>query len=502
MATGGDRPMTMVNESPDHRPRTLIRNGAWVIAWDETSGSHQYLNDCDVVLDGGTIDHIGSGHAGPYDREIDGRERLVMPGLINVHCHPSSEPMKKGFREEFGNPRMHMSPLYDRSFMLQTDDDGHRTGLQYALWELLRSGVTSIVDLSFPYEGWLDTMAATGVRGWAVPSYASSQWSTTDGHSVDYRWDESRGHALLAEAVEIGREAERHPSGRLAAMLGPAQIDTCTEDLLLTSLEAARDNGWRVHTHASQSLVEFQEMTRRYGTTPVQWADRIGLLGPDCILAHAIFTDEHSWTRWPGLADRGLLADSGTGVAHCPNVFARNGQVLEDLGGYLRAGVRVGIGTDSFPHNMVEELRSAAVLARVATGDVGSVTTGEVFHAATVGGADLVGRPDLGRLAVGAKADIVLVDLTNPTMRPIRDPLRSLIYTSAERAVSDVFIDGNPVVVDGQVTTIDIEDVADRLQVVRDRAEREAATHHHAGRSALEVAPLSLPAGRTHRNEP
>ncbi len=478
---------------------TRIAKAAWVAAWDEDAATHHYLNDIDVVLVGDRIGHLGPGYDGPVDADIDGRDRFVMPGLIDVHAHPSTEPLKKGFREEFGNPRMYMSPLYDRAFMLQTDAAGQRIGLQYAMWELLRSGVTSVVDLSFPYEGWAETMAGTGVRAWLVPSYASAHWSTGDGHSVDYIWDEARGMALLDEAVVVGRSAERDPSGRLSAMLGPAQIDTCTEELLAASQAAARDNGWTLHTHAAQSLVEFQEMTRRHGVTPVQWASEIGLLGPDCILAHAIFTDEHSWTRWPGRTDVRLLADSGTGVAHCPGVFARNGQVLEDLGHYVRSGVRLGIGTDSFPHNMLEEMRQAAILARVATGDVGSVTTGEVFAAATVGGADLLGRPDLGRLAVGAKADVVLVDLTHPAMQPVRDPLRSLVYTAADRAVSDVFVDGRHVVAGGQVTTVDIEAVTAGLQSARDRAEAGAAANHFAGRSGLQVSPLSLPGGRSRR---
>jgi cytosine/adenosine deaminase-related metal-dependent hydrolase len=205
-----------------------------------------------------------------------------------------------------------------------------------------------------------------------------------------------------------------------------------------------------------------------------------------------MFTDEHSWTRWPGEQDRSILAETGTGVAHCPGVFARNGQQLEHLGRYVRSGIRIGIGTDSFPHNMLEELRIAAVQARIASGDVGSVTTGEVFHAATVGGADLLGRNDLGRLAVGARADVVTVDLTHPAMMPIRDPLRSLIYTAADRAVHDVFVDGQHVVSAGQVTTIDIGEVTEELQRVRDAAEATSSQFHFAGRSAAEVAPLSL----------
>jgi len=483
----------MAQETTSSMTVTCIRNARWAAVWNVDTEAHEYQNHIDIVLRGDTVVWVGPGYDDNVDVEIDGRDRFVMPGLINVHSHPSSEPIKKGFREEFGNPQMHMSPLYDRAFMLQTDDAGSCLALQYAVAELLRSGVTSVVDLSFPYEGWLDTMARTGIRAWIVPSYASSRWSTKDGHSVDYIWDEKRGHRLLDEAVELAHQAEAHESRRLSAMLGPAQIDTCTEDLLLASLEIARDNGWKLHTHASQSLIEFYEMTRRHGTTPVQWADQIGLLGPDCILAHAIFIDEHSFTHWPGSRDLALLASSGTAVAHCPGVFARNGQALEDLGKYIGSGVRLGIGTDSFPHNMLEEMRIAAVLARVTTGDVNSVTTSQVFDAATIGGADLVGREDLGRLTVGAPADIVLVDLAHRSMMPIRDPLRSLIYTAADRAVCDVFVAGQHVVVDGEVSTIDVEAVSEQLQVVRDQAELEAHNHHYARRTAAEVAPLSLP---------
>ena len=125
---------------------------------------------------------------------------------------------------------------------------------------------------------------------------------------------------------------------------------------------------------------------------------------------------------WPTLEQASLIVRA---------FFARNGQALEDLGGYVRRGVRLGIGTDSFPHNMLEEMRLAAILARVVTSDVTSVSTAEVFHAATIGGADLVGRSDLGRLSVGATADLVLVDVSHPSMMPVRDPLRSLIYTAA-----------------------------------------------------------------------
>jgi cytosine/adenosine deaminase-related metal-dependent hydrolase len=276
-------------------------------------------------------------------------------------------------------------------------------------------------------------------------------------------------------------------------MLGPAQVDTCTEELLVAARYAAREHGWRVQVHAAQSLVEFQEMTRRHGVTPVQWLDRIDMLAPDVSLAHVLFVDTHSWTRWPTKRDVNLLAHSGTGVAHCPGVFSRNGQTMQDVGAYIRAGVTVGLGTDSFPHNMLEEMRTAAVLGRVTTGVVQSVTTDEILHAATIGGATVLGRDDIGRLAVGAKADLVVIDLETPTMKPVRDPLRSLIYTAADRAVRDVYVDGVQVVGESTVLTLDWQDAAHRVEHAQQRAEVDSRKHHFAGRSALEVAPLSLP---------
>ena len=155
----------------------------------------------------------------------------------------------------------------------------------------------------------------------------------------------------------------------------------------------------------------------------------------------------------------------------------------------------MGIGTDCSPHNMLEEMRSAAILARVTAGDLETVSTADVFHAATVGGATALGRDDLGRLAPGAKADIVVVDLADVTMQPARDPLRSLIYTAAERAVRDVYIDGRQVVADGTVLTLDRADAAGRLAEAQARMLSATPQHDWKGRGAEEVSPLSLPVG-------
>src|SRR5215217_473635 len=129
------------------------------------------------------------------------------------------------------------------------------------------------------------------------------------------------------------------------------------------------------------------EEIRRHGKTSIQWAHEIGILAPGTVLGHAIFPDTHSWIRWWTRKDVALLAETGCAVAHCPTPFARYGQIMESFGSYERAGVVMGIGTDTTPHNMLEEIRKAMTFSRIASRDINDVSTGMLFHAATAAGA-------------------------------------------------------------------------------------------------------------------
>ncbi|MFP6744448.1 MAG: amidohydrolase family protein [Alphaproteobacteria bacterium] len=472
---------------------TCITGAAWVAAWDESAGRHVYKRDIDVAFDGDRIVHVGPGYDGVADTTVDGRGLFVMPGLVDIHSHPTTEPAQRGVREEHGVPGMYQSSLYERSVAFHLDGEGRRAAAEVAYGELLASGVTSLADLSGAFDGWLDILAKSGLRAFVAPGYASSTWHLENDYDLQFAWDEEAGRQGLDAALKLIDEAEAHPSGRLTGILYPAQIDTCTEELLRDSADAAREHGRPVTTHIAQSVPEFLEMTRRHGVTPIQWAHDIGLLTPGMILGHAIFIDQHSWLHWQTRKDLDLLADTGVAVAHCPTPFARYGQTLEDLGLYLRAGVTMGIGTDCAPHNLLEEMRWAAILARVAAGNLDTLSTADVFHAATVGGATALLRDDIGRLASGMKADIVLADITIPEMMPARDPLRGMVYTAADRAVRDVYIDGNRVVADGKVLTLDREDAAGRVAEAQARMFSATPQHDYLGRRADEISPLSLP---------
>ena len=470
----------------------LIAKAEVVVAYDATARTHVYRADCDVVFDQQAIRFVGTGYPGSADRRIDGRGVMVLPGMVNIHSHPSSEPGNKGWTDEVGSPRLYNTTLYEYLPLLRADAEGVAHCANMAWAELAMSGVTTLVDLSLPSDGWVERAAASGLRVVLAPMFRSARWVTRNGHTVEYEWDAIGGRRGLDAALQVVGAALAHPSGRLGGMIAPAQVDTCHPALLCDAVAVAEERKLPIQVHAAQSIYEFQEITRRHGLTPVQWLDSLGFLGPKASIGHGIFPDHHPWLHWNTRTDLARLAETGTSVAHCPTVFSRRGITLDDLGSYLRAGVNVGVGTDTYPHNMLEELRTAGVLARVTAATPETVGSGQVFAAATLGGARALGRDDLGRIAVGARPDLVLVDLGHPAMQPRREPLRSLIYAAAERAVRDVFVAGRPVVEGGRCRTIDYAAAAAGVQESQKRAIARVRQLDWAGRSVEELAPSAF----------
>lgn len=472
---------------------SVIRNLSWAVTWE--GGRHVYRRDVDVALVDGRIASIapsGSGAANGGDA-IDGRGLLAMPGLVNIHSHPTTEPAYRGVREDHGVPEQQMTGLFERSQAFRLDEAGKRAATELAYSEMLASGVTTVVDISGAYDGWLDVMRKSGLRVYVGPGFASARWGMSSPQTVTWNWDEAGGRRGLARADALMKEAERDNSGRLKGIVYPAQIDTVTEDLFRESLALARDTGRPFTTHIAQAVVEVREMVRRHNMTPVQWAAQLGLLAPGTILGHAIFLDDHPQIGWHTRRDLDLIADGGAAVAHCPSPFARYGATLRDFGRYVDRGVTIGLGTDVAPHSLIEEMRLAILLGRVASGHIHSVDTARVFHAATAGGAAALGRDDIGRLAPGAKADIAIVDLTHPAASPARDPLRALVFHAADRAMHTVLVEGEVVYANGKPVGLDPADAAARLADSQSRMLRDAGANDYLRRAGDAIAPLSLP---------
>ncbi|UVF18147.1 amidohydrolase family protein [Microvirga terrae] len=474
----------------------VVRQAAWVVAWDEEASCHVYRQDADVAFSRSGIVYIGPAYSGPADEEIAGESLMVMPGLVNVHCHSGDEPIAKGLFEDVGTAALWGNALYEYSALIDSDADAKAACQTVMLGDLMRSGVTTHLDIASPHPKWLSLAAGSGLRAYLAPGFREAQWRMAGSHRLDFDWNKGRGRERYADALAFVEEARAHPSGRIDGVVAPSQIETCSEELLQMAVGEARSRGLRITIHAAQTMAEHEELLRRTGETAPKMLERLGILGSDLILGHCIFLDHHSWTRQRSRDDLARLAESGTSVAHCPVTFARSGMTLESLGTYRRAGVNVGLGTDSYPFNMLEEMREALICSRVAGRSVFDLDTGGLFSAATTGGARALGRDDIGRLATGAKADLSLVDLSHPAMQPVYDPLRNLIHCAAERAIRDVYVDGQAVVKDRCIVHLDYDGAVRELRDAQKRACRQAERDDPQGRSLSVLAPYSLPLAR------
>ncbi|MDX0008249.1 amidohydrolase family protein (plasmid) [Sinorhizobium meliloti] len=472
---------------------TVIRNCEWLVAWDAVASSHVYKKNGDLAFAGDRILHVGKSYNGHFDVEIDGRRRMIMPGFVDIHAHPGHEPGWKGMLEELGSPKLGQSSLYEFMPVFNVAAEYGRHACRVAVSELLKSGVTTICDLGGAREGWAEDYAEMGIRAVLWVMFRSGPWYTRDGHSVGYDLDFARGDRLLREAIAAADEASGHASGRIQGFIAPAQVDTCSEGQIRDALAAARDRGQPIQIHAAQSIIEFQEIVRRYGETPIGWLAKIGALGEDTVVGHGIFLNDHPFLHYPHADDFSLLRDSGAQVAHCPVVFARRGIAMNTLHRYRKAGIRCGIGTDTFPHNMLDELRMACYAGRIVAGSFTAASTAEAFTAATSGGADIIRRPDLGRLAPGCKADFSIVDMTNPYMQPDYEPLRSLVYSANDRAIRDVYVDGVKLVANGQLVAFAIDEDIEMLRRAQQEVIANAPARDWAGRSVESLSPRVFP---------
>ena len=475
--------------------RTAIRAG-WIIAFD--GRGHRLLRDGVIVIEGDTILHVGPRFDGPVDETVDASDRVVTPGLISTHAHMAGSPLDRSFIEDRGSPQFWYSGLFE---MLPVrsgaqDEDASRVCVDFSMAELLRGGVTTVMEIGGLGEYVVERAAQYGLRVYMGLTFRSGRWLTRDGRRVVWEWDEEQGRRGLARAVEFHKRWDGAHGDLVRCFVAPAQIDTCTPALLKEARRVADETERPLQVHASQSVVEFNEMLSRHGKTPVAWMHEQGLLGPRTILGHAIIIGGSSWTNYPA-GDLQLMGDAGCSVAHAVWVCAGRGVAMESFARYRKAGVNMSLGTDTNPQSVIEAMRWAAVLSKTMERHTEATTAAHVFDAATLGGARALGRDDLGRIAPGAKADLVLWKATSWRMTPLRDPVKNIVYNATDEDVDRVYVGGRLVVDGGRVLAADERAILAALQAGGERMWPRMATFDWAGRGADELAPQTYPAWGT-----
>ena len=474
-------------------PRRIAIHAGHVIAFD--GRGHRLLRDGAVTLDGDRIASVGPRPATPAGADVEiveARDAILTPGLISTHAHIGGSPLDRSFIEDRGNPQFFYSGLFELLPVRGSaqDEDGTRACVDFSMAELLRGGVTTVMEIGGASEYVATRAADYGLRVYVGLAFRSGRWLTRDGRRVEWEWDEEQGRRGLAQAIEIHKKYDGAHGDLVRCFFSPAQVDTCTPELLQASKRAAdeRQRPWQLHT--SQSVVEFNEMLGRHGKTPVAWLRDLGVLGPSAILGHAIVIGGSSWTNYPS-GDVAIMADAGCSVAHAVWVFARRGVVMESFASYRRAGVNMSLGTDTNPQSVIEAMRWAAVVSKIVERNTEATTAAHVFDAATLGGARALGRDDLGRIAPGAKADLVLWKGASWGMTPLRDPVKNIVYNATAEDVDRVYVGGRLVVDKGRVLAADEAKILADLQAGGERMWPRMKQFDWAGRSADELSPLS-----------
>ena len=486
--------------------RTRI-DGRWVVGFDQETESHVVYEDGVVVFEDDEILHVGDEYDDGVDRVLSG-EYLVIPGMVNMHAHVDASNGHFQYDRELD---WNLYGVRPSEWVKDPDERPAFTPRDIEAWArhsmavMLQTGTTTFADLTaYVCHRWEDpvyephiyaeTAGDLGLRAYLAHRYRSCVTYYEDGERRSI-WDEERGERGFERALRFVDRYHGAYDDRVRTMLFPYTLDTVSEDLLRRTKEAADERDIQVRIHTAQSQFEVEQLQDRHGMTPIEYLDHVGLLDDNVCLTHCLYPDgEWREDGVPEPADETLarIGEAGNTVIYCPVVYRRSGGVMNSFSRYREQGINMALGTDTFPQNIVEEMRWAALGTKLVTGDPAAGSARELFDAVTVGGAEALGRTDIGRLAPGAKADVVVADLSGVHVKPSHDPLVSLVHYVTPGDIEHVFVDGQHLVEAGKVAGLDDDVVLAEAQRVHDKMGR-IFTEWSGGEDPDEMFPAVYP---------
>jgi 5-methylthioadenosine/S-adenosylhomocysteine deaminase len=400
----------------------------------------------DVLIDreAGDVAVVGDPDDVPAaDDELDASGGLVIPGLVNAHTHVAMT-LLRGYADDKSLDRWLQEDIWPAEAELTAEDV--RAGTELGLVEMIRSGTTAFSEMYFHVGAIADAVERAGLR--AVLGHTG----------ITVGKDDPAAREDMRTSLETARELDGRAEGRITTTFQPHSLTTVGEPHLREHVPEANEAGMAIHAHANETEDEVDPIVEEHDVRPLEYADDVGLLGSDTFLAHCVHVDG---------AEIDLLAETGTGVAHCPASNMKLASGMAPVQAMLDRGVRVGLGTDGAASNndldVFDEMRDAAMVGKLAADDAGAMDAGTVVEMATTGGADLLGI-DGGRIEAGANADLAVVDLDRPHLTPAHDLVSHLVYAARGSDVRHTVCDGRVLMRDREVLTLDEAAVIDRAE--------------------------------------
>ncbi len=437
----------------------LLINGATIVTMDP---SRRVLPDSQIAVDGGKIVEIGKNLNYPARKVLDAGKCVVMPGLINGHSH-----VYQALIEGIGYD-MHFDPWNWRFLfpvVSKVSPQDARASAELAAIEMIRSGTTTIsdhwylhTDLRNIYEV-TEAFDRAGMRAQMVYGLLDQTFA---GERIDsqYMTMIQREDVLLAEARKY--YDAWHGKNRTTIALGPGSTEDISESLMLKTRDLARELDINVSTHVA-GWIEINAYTlRKFGERDLEHLHSVGLTGPRGVFFHAVWLSNHEIQ---------ILAETGSKVVHCPMANAYLGYGIAPLSQLISQGVPVGLGTDgaaSYTYDLWEVARAAAMLQKATHLDGEAITAEEILATMTIDGARTLGlERQIGSLEVGKQADLIAVDFNQPHLLPDGRYVPKLVYSARGSDVIHAVIDGQVVMENRRITTLDEDKVLEQAMAAR-----------------------------------
>lgn len=425
---------------------TLIRNADMVVTMD---GARRKLAGADVLMQNGVIAAVGQRLTSTAE-VVDAAGCLVTPGLVNTHHHLYQTLTRAVPGAQDATLFGWLGTLYP--IWARMTPAHVFASAQVGLAELALSGCTLSTDHLYLYpngtrlEDTIEAARAVGLR--FHPTRGSMSIGQSKGGTPPDDLVEEEA-AILKDCIRLVDAFHDPGDGSMCRVgLAPCSPFSVSRDLMRETAVLARDKGVMMHTHLAENDEDISYSQEVFGCRPGEYAESLGWVGHDVWHAHCVKLDA---------SEIALFARTGTGVAHCPCSNCRLGSGIAPIRALRDAGVPLGLGVDGSASNdaanLVSEARMAMLLQRVSQG-ADAMSSGEALEIATCGGADMLGRPDCGRIEVGKRADIAIWDMSGVEAAGSWDP--SALLLAGPRTVRDLFVEGRQVVRDGHVQTIDL----------------------------------------------
>jgi 5-methylthioadenosine/S-adenosylhomocysteine deaminase len=426
-----------------HQTCDLLIHGCGILTINERG----FIRDGAIAVRDGKIVYVGKSVDAADIRaetKIDAKGKIAMPGLINCHTH-APMTLFRGIAEDQPLETWLKKTIWPLEAKLKSEDI--YVGALLGCLEMIKNGTTCFADMYFHENVVAKAVEKSGLRGALAEGIIEAG-------------NKALGEKMLKESVNFAKNFHEYADGRVTTFLGPHAAYSCSPELLTKIKKEASKLDVGIHIHLAESKQMFREFERRYGSGEVEFLDKIDFFRGHVLAAHCIVLSGE---------DMQILSKRGVDVAYVPVANMKLGVGAAKVKDLTDLGVNVGLGTDGPASNntldMFETMKVAALLQKLVYLNPKVLPVHEVLRMATVNGAKALGlEKETGSLEVGKKADIILVDLSKPHMKPLHNIYAGIVFSAHGSDVDTVIVDGKILMENRQVKTLDEQAVIEKAE--------------------------------------